>query len=190
MFNNHQREKLVNAINYFVRETKHCHTLKLFKLLNFLDFEHFRETGLSVTGLTYKAWQQGPAPSELWHELRRGAAPDLAKSVSIVPVTDDLTNEIMRRDLKAAAAFDESYFSKREIKIMKMLAEIFLETDGKDMSSFSHSRNLPWHKIYANGTGKGREIPYELSRSSDPVLPLIETLPEADYKYRKAVFLP
>jgi uncharacterized phage-associated protein len=190
MFDSHQREKLVNAINYFVRETRHCHTLKLFKLLNFLDFEHFRETGMSVTGLTYKAWPQGPVPSELWHELRQGAAPDLQKSVSIVPVTDDLTNALMRRDLKPVAAFDESYFSKREMKIMKMLAEIFLDTEGRDMSSLSHMRNLPWHKVYQRGAGNGREIPYELSRSSAAVLGLIETLPDADYEYRKSAFRP
>jgi hypothetical protein len=42
MFVSHDREKLINAIVYFLGETNHCHTLKLFKLLNFSDFEHFR----------------------------------------------------------------------------------------------------------------------------------------------------
>jgi hypothetical protein len=41
MFVSRDREKLINAIIYFLRETKHCHTLKLFKLLYFADFEHF-----------------------------------------------------------------------------------------------------------------------------------------------------
>ena len=51
MFVSRQREKLLNAIVFFVTRTKNCNTIKLFKLLNFLDFEHYRQTGESVTGL-------------------------------------------------------------------------------------------------------------------------------------------
>ena len=82
MFVSHHREKLLNAIIYFIVNTKRCHTLKLFKLLYFLDFEHFRQTGQSVTGLRYVAWPKGPAPDELWHELD-DPKPDLAAAISI-----------------------------------------------------------------------------------------------------------
>lgn len=47
-----EREKLLAAMVYFCHKTKHCHTLKLFKLLNLLDFEHYRQTGRSVRGVT------------------------------------------------------------------------------------------------------------------------------------------
>ncbi|WP_423905919.1 hypothetical protein [Candidatus Spongiihabitans sp.] len=40
----------MNAIAYFSRNTKYCYTIKLFKLLYFLDFEHYRQTGSSVAG--------------------------------------------------------------------------------------------------------------------------------------------
>jgi hypothetical protein len=50
----HDREKLINAIVYFLGATKHAHTLKLFKLLNFSDFEHFRQTGRSIFNLEYR----------------------------------------------------------------------------------------------------------------------------------------
>ena len=83
MFVSHQREKLLNAIIYFIANTKRCHTLKLFKLLYFLDFEHFRQTGQGVTGLRYVAWPKGPAPDELWRELD-APRPDLAKAVSVI----------------------------------------------------------------------------------------------------------
>ena len=43
-----EREKLLNAMVFFCQKTKHCHTLKLFKLLNFLDFEHYRQAGRTV----------------------------------------------------------------------------------------------------------------------------------------------
>lgn len=189
MFDTFQREKLVNAINFFVRNTKHCHTLKLFKLLNFLDFEHFRATGSSVTGLKYSAWPMGPVPRDLYREIQGGGRPDLKNSVAIVPVTDDLTDKLLRRDLKATAPFDEQYFSRREMNIMKMLAEVFYDVEGTDMSAVSHARRLPWGKVYQGGKGSGDEIPYELTRASEPILSKIETLPEEDYEYRREAFL-
>ena len=60
-----------------------CGKIKLFKLLYLLDFEHFRQTGKSATGLEYQAWKFGPVPIELmeeWEDL----APDLASLVHIV----------------------------------------------------------------------------------------------------------
>lgn len=52
-------EKLINAIIYFCTNTQVCMKTKLFKLLYLLDFEHFKVTGKSVTGLEYKAWKLG-----------------------------------------------------------------------------------------------------------------------------------
>jgi hypothetical protein len=79
-----ERDKLISAIIYFVRSTKHCHTLKIFKLLNFLDFEHFRQTGRTVTGLRYSAWPMGPVPDDFWHEISlRAAITSMAISTSL-----------------------------------------------------------------------------------------------------------
>jgi len=191
MFDDHQREKLLNAINFFVRRTKHCHTLKLLKLLNFLDFEHYRQTGRSVTGLQYAAWDQGPVPPTLWRELTKSPGADLKKILSVFPVTDDLTDRLLRRDLKAVGNFDESYFSKRELQIMSLLAEIFQEVDAGTMSEFSHYKNLPWRKVYGpKGDGKGREIPYDLSIKAEPILKDMATLSESDHSYRVSALLP
>src|ERR1700730_10448814 len=93
-----EREKLINAIIYFVRSTKHCHTLKLFKLLNFLDFEHYRQTGQTVTGLTYAAFPHGPVPPSLFDEISRGGEKDLRDAIVIRPYRDQITNEVLRRD--------------------------------------------------------------------------------------------
>jgi uncharacterized phage-associated protein len=64
----HEREKLINAILYFASHTRHCGKIKLFKLLYLLDFEHFRQTGRSVTSLDYRAWELGPVPIRLMQE--------------------------------------------------------------------------------------------------------------------------
>jgi uncharacterized phage-associated protein len=65
----HSREKLINSIIYFLKNTKNCGKTKLFKLLYYLDFMHFRETGRSVTGLDYYAWDFGPVPKKLYDEI-------------------------------------------------------------------------------------------------------------------------
>ena len=49
----HDRDKLINAIVFFAKNTKYCGKIKLIKLLYLLDFEHFRQTGRSVTGMDY-----------------------------------------------------------------------------------------------------------------------------------------
>jgi hypothetical protein len=83
MFVSRDREKLLNAIIYFLRETKHCHTLKLFKLLNFSDFEHFRQTGRTIFGLDYRALPKGPVPTTLLDEIKPWR--DLACSTRLQP---------------------------------------------------------------------------------------------------------
>ena len=77
-----EREKLINAIIYFVNNTKTCGLVKLFKLLSFLDFEHFRQTGRSVTGLDYFAWPWGPVPRDLFFEIKGQPKEDLARAVT------------------------------------------------------------------------------------------------------------
>ncbi|KAB2896320.1 MAG: SocA family protein, partial [Kofleriaceae bacterium] len=64
-----EREKLLHAIIFFTKETRACHKLKLFKLLYFLDFQIYRETGKSVTGLGYFARPMGPVPRDLDDEF-------------------------------------------------------------------------------------------------------------------------
>src|SRR5258707_7034794 len=113
MFVKRDREKLLNAIIYFLGETNHCHTLKLFKLLNFADFEHFRQTGRTIFNLDYRALPMGPVPTRLLDEIKRGGEADLKKSVTLFPVRDEITDALLRRDLKARADFDKQYFSKR-----------------------------------------------------------------------------
>lgn len=87
MLTNHERQKLVEAVLYFATNVKKLGKVKLFKLLYFLDFEHFRDTGRSVTGMDYVAWKMGPvrkfyiASYRLWIRLR---ASGLARWSSVV----------------------------------------------------------------------------------------------------------
>src|SRR5262245_14607633 len=123
MFVSHDREKLINAIVYFLRETNHTHALKLFKLLNFADLEHFRQTGRTIFGLAYRAWPKGPAPTKIKTELKSGGDKDLKAAVALWEEKDDLTDELLRRVLKPKSQFNSTHFTKRELKILKRIAE-------------------------------------------------------------------
>lgn len=185
MFVSRDREKLINAIIFFLRGTNHCHTLKLFKLLNFSDFEHFRQTGRTIFGLDYRALPMGPVPTSLLEEIKRGGEPDLKAAVQLFEIRDDITKELQRRDLKARGAFDKKYFTKRELKIMERVAEFFKELKAADMSEFSHMKHLPWRSVYQGGKGTGHYIPPELALEADALVHDVPTIPREEMEFRK-----
>ncbi len=101
----HEREKLINAILYFAHNTRYLGKIKLFKLLFLLDYEHFRQTGCSVTGLEYRAWKFGPVPVQVMQEWD-DPEPDLAAAISIqlVKVIDYVRETVVPR-----VPFDDSH---------------------------------------------------------------------------------
>ncbi|MDR2924671.1 MAG: SocA family protein [Azoarcus sp.] len=161
----HERKKLINAIIFFAKNVKHLGKIKLFKLLYFLDFEHFKETGRSVTALDYYAWKMGPAPATLSYEIDTEPEPDLKKKVRFdEEMTDHGTNMLI---IKPRSAFDDSHFTKREMRIMTNLAKKYRQTLAKEIIEDTHSETLPWHKVYNEEGKNGGKIPYEYSVSQD-----------------------
>ena len=186
MFVSRDREKLIHAIVFFCLRTKHCHTLKLFKLLNFLDVEHYRQTGTSVTGLRYYAWEKGPVPRSLWHEFRDGVGADLRSAVTILAESDHITKKIIRRDIKPRLNQPNlKLFSKREIEIMERLAFLFADVRGDDMSEFSHGRGLPWREVFNGEKEMGKLIPDILSLEAKALNPEIPTIDKDELEYRE-----
>lgn len=133
----HQREKLINAIVYFAKNTRYCGKTKLMKLLFLLDFCHFKQTGKSVTGLDYYAWERGPIPKDLFEELN-SMKPDLKGAVSIA--SGEFQKIIPRK------AFDQTYLTKRELELLEKLSFIFHDARAEDMIEVTHLKNQPWHK--------------------------------------------
>lgn len=164
------RNRLINAIVFFAENTQFCGKIKLFKLLYLLDFEHFRQTGKSVTGFEYQAWKFGPVPVELmeeWEEL----SDDLAKAVHIVEErVYDFDRQTVR--VNEGVQFDPDDFTPRQIKLMEDLADRHSDTYSPKMIDVTHEQNGAWDKIWQGGLGAREPIPYELSIS--------DTAPERD----------
>lgn len=157
------RQKLIQACVYFATHTQGCGKVKLFKLLYLLDFAHFRETGRSVTGLDYLAWRLGPVPIELaqeWDELE----PDLAAAIEIVP---EQVFDHVRERVVARVGFDDSHFTRRELNLLRQLAEQYATDLSQPMVNVTHADRSPWATIWDGGRGSNQRIPYSLAVSVD-----------------------
>jgi uncharacterized phage-associated protein len=159
----HEREKLINAVVFFARNTNYCGKIKLIKLLYLLDFEHFRQTGRSATGMDYRAWKMGPVPFEFYQEFD-APEPDLAAAIDVVP---EKVIDYTRERVVPKIAFDESHFTKRELRIMDALAQRFRDSLSKPMIDVTHEELGPWQTIWDGGRGSNERIPYTLALAPD-----------------------
>jgi uncharacterized phage-associated protein len=163
MFVNTHRQKLINAIVFFAENTRRCGKIKLFKLLYLMDFEHFRQTGISVTGLQYQAWKFGPVPIEVmeeWEDLEL----DLATAIDIVP---ERVIDYTRETIVPRVAFNNQNFTRRELQIMQRLAETYRDTFSPIMIDVTHAENGAWATVWNNGIGDHNPIPYDLAIADD-----------------------
>lgn len=163
MLVSHDREKMINAIIYFANHTRHLGKIKLFKLLYLLDFEHFRQTGRSVTGLDYRAWKYGPVPVALVQEWDE-PEPDMTSAIRIEP---EKIFDYVREAVAARASFDDSHFTKRELRIMADLAAQYCDVFSHSMIDVTHAENGAWARVWNNGSGFDQPIDYALSLAED-----------------------
>lgn len=154
-----EREKLINSIVYFAENTRYCGKIKLIKLLYLLDFEHFRQTGRSVTGMDYLAWKMGPVPLALFQEWDFLDA-DLSAAIDIVP---EKVHDHTRETVVPRIVFDDSHFTKRELRIMEELSTKLRDSYSKPMIDMTHAELGPWVTIWESGRGNGTRIPYSLA---------------------------
>ena len=151
----HRRAKLLNAIIYFAQNTNFCGKTKLMKLLFFLDFLHFRETGKPVTGLDYFAWKKGPVPRALFDEISNQMQPDMAEAIKVAPI--DKFQKIV-----AKKRFNDEFFTPRETRILESVSFIFKDARAEDMVEISHLPNAPWEKTLKE-KGEWQKIDYLLA---------------------------
>ena len=153
-----EREKMFNALIYFTQNVRHPGKVKLFKLLNFLDFSHFEKTGRSVTGLEYAAFKMGPVPTKLYSEWENPTKEFIAHNYK-QKVKAGL---FVREELKPRHEFDARLFSKYELGLMERLAKCHFNDTAESMTELSHFDTGYWAEVWSNGAGKGNHIPYKL----------------------------
>lgn len=181
MSKNYHRERLINAIIFFSQQTNRCHKVKLWKLLHFLDFEHYKEIGQSVTGLNYYAWPKGPVPKTLHDEIDNNDQIDERLDLS-----KESRNGYQVLHITPKVEFDASKFTPRQLRIMEGLAEEFKDSEASEMIEATHFENQPWHQIFEVEKNKQGLIPYSLAiRSAEEaeMLDLIKDNEEFNNNY-------
>lgn len=163
----HNREKLINAIIYFAQQTKKCGKTKLMKLLYFLDFMHFKQTGRSVTGLEYYACERGPVPGDLFREISNEMTDDLNRAIAMMPTEIGDDKVLYKIVAKPGQRFHSKHFTKREIKLLQATAEIFRDADAEQITMASHLKNEPWDKTIKE-KGRLANIDYMLAIDDAP----------------------
>jgi len=181
---NHYRAKLLNVILYFCANTKRCNTTKLLKLLSFLDFTHFKQTGYPSLGFFYYAWKHGPVPKDFYEEIKGGNVPSdfIDKFVAIPQDWGAEYPEIKEfvYKVKAKAQADTSIFTPREMKIIKLLCDIYRDATASQMSEVAHLHNSPWDTTVKT---KGFYKPIDYLLCIDDESPLSKE--EAEVKLRE-----
>jgi uncharacterized phage-associated protein len=156
----YHREKLINAIIYFAKNTKYCGKTKLLKLLYFLDFIHFKQTGKSITRQDYFAWKMGPVPKDLFEELSGNMKPDLKTSIQELPTGKEF------QQINPIKPFNADYFSKKEIELLETISFIFEDAKADLMIEATHLKNKPWDRTLKE-KGECQKIDYMLAVDSD-----------------------
>lgn len=129
---------------------------KLLKLLFYVDFVHFKQYDLSITGLKYVHLPLGPVPDN--YELILGILATLDKSIFFE--TKDFVNftgDIIR--VTEPPKMDK--FTRSEIDSLSNINKIFERTTAKEIIEFSHKE-----QAYTQ-TSQGQSISYNFAKFID-----------------------
>jgi uncharacterized phage-associated protein len=161
MLVDHAQERLIQSVVYFAHTTRKLGKTKLYKLLYFLDFQHFRDTGHPVTDLTYYAWKMGPVPKTLHEQIGDGRAHEIFRTK--VAFEQKRIGDREMLTVNALSAFDATHFTRRQLRMLDELSAKYRDSDAAEMIEQTHLENLPWHQIWEVEKRKQAEIPYMLA---------------------------
>lgn len=138
--------RLKNLMLYLLDHTNDVWCTKMNKLLFYIDFVAYRENGMAISGLSYKAIDFGPVPErwdvvysefdEIHQELR--SAGDFVGSVLTATVKADMT-----------------LFSKAEIKVIEQVCSRFNALSSRELSRLSHEE-----QAWINHHDRHESIPF------------------------------
>jgi hypothetical protein len=99
----------------------------------------------------------GPVPKELNKEM----AANVGDFAEYFDIKEEERGGYKSIKLINKKPFDEKYFSRREISLLKDISARFEMMTGKEMEEFTHREGMPWHHVWVKEDRKDAEIPYE-----------------------------
>ena len=144
-----REQKILTAIKYFIKTTKHLGRTKLFKLLYYWDFRYFSKHGKSITGYDYMTYPFGPVPEELYQKIKdEKLSKEFSDNFVIVNDTGEDNDDGFKRfklELKNKD-IDFDCLTKYEKEALDEVVEIFKDCTAKDIVESTHLPNTPWSK--------------------------------------------
>lgn len=162
--------KRINAILYFCHNVKYPGRTKIYKLLYFFDFMHFKQVARPVTDLEYYTFNYGPVPLKFHNEIKENKLPEELKNcIEISKTEDNLTGKDRYSPIIPKKKANLEVFSKRELRLLKRLAVIFRDTRAEEMMEISHLKNEPWDQT-VKSKGMVKKIDFLLALDDeDPI---------------------
>jgi putative zinc finger/helix-turn-helix YgiT family protein len=138
--------RIANLITYYIQHSKPDFNdkLKLNKQLFFTDFTHFKNYGMSISGLSYRAIKYGPVPAKYDNIFAYLESEQVVNSQFI-----KLPNGSVRETFLSETNFDEELFSEQEIETIKSIGERFADMSTWDIVELSHEEKA-WKELEAN----------------------------------------
>ena len=122
-------DRLKNVMLYLLERCDDVWCTKMNKLLFYVDFLSYRERGMAITGLSYRAIDFGPVP-ERWDRVY-SEFPEVRQELRQV---GDFVGSV----LTASAKADVTLFSEDELRIMENICAQFGNKTAREISRMSH----------------------------------------------------
>ena len=134
--------RLKNILLYVLGKCNETWNTKMNKLLFYIDFLSYRQRGMAMTGLTYKAIEYGPVPDR-WERIY-SEFPEVKQELR---KKYDFYGSVLVPNAKA----EQDLFSKEELQIMDMVCSHFGNMSSREISSQSHQETAWINHVSSHG---------------------------------------
>jgi len=139
--------RLKNIMLYILNRCDEVWCTKMNKLLFYTDFMSYRERGMAMTGLSYRAIDFGPVP-ERWDRVY-SEFPEVRQELRQV---GDFVGSV----LIASAEADNTMFTDAELKVLDAICTHFGKMSSREISRISHDE-----EAWLNHHEKHERIPFD-----------------------------
>lgn len=125
-------DRLKNIMLYILNKCGDVWCTKMNKLLFYVDFLSYRDRGMAMTGLVYRAIDFGPVPDR-WERVYSEFA-EVKQELHQV-------GEFVGSKLKALEDVDVSLFTDEELKVLDAVCSCFGSMSSREISRVSHEED-------------------------------------------------
>ncbi len=135
--------RLKNIMLYIIEQCGDVFCTKMNKLLFYTDFLSYRERGIAMSGLSYKAINYGPVPNN-WDRVY-SQFDEINQKIRII-------GNYEGNVLTASSQVDKSLFSADEFEILDLVCSRFCNMSCHDISKISHKEKgwLDCHETHSS----------------------------------------